>query len=181
MEVRRIVTGHDEQGRAVFVDVGEPGRTVTFEALPGVVFHEFWSTDDVPSVPHAGGDPVPAMGSFVPGPGGSRVRFVRMPADRELEERGEDVALARASEEYARKVPGLAETMEEDDPGMHATDTIDYGIVLSGRTILELDEGATEELGPGDVVIQTGTRHAWRNPFDEPCWMAFVMIGATRA
>ena len=32
-------------------------------------------------------------------------------------------------------------------------------------------------MGPGDTVIQNGTRHAWRNPFDEPCVMVVVLIG----
>ena len=32
--------------------------------------------------------------------------------------------------------------------------------------------------GPGDTVIQNGTRHAWRNPYDEPCRMVVVLVGA---
>ena len=34
------------------------------------------------------------------------------------------------------------------------------------------------EVGPGDAVIQNGTRHAWRNPYDEPCQMVVVLVGA---
>lgn len=49
---------------------------------------------------------------------------------------------------------------------------------MSGRVILELDDGATRELRAGDTVVQNGTRHAWRNPFDEPCRMVVVLIGA---
>jgi hypothetical protein len=30
------------------------------------------------------------------------------------------------------------------------------------------------------VVVQNGTRHAWRNKSDKPVKMAFVIIGARR-
>jgi hypothetical protein len=45
---------------------------------------------------------------------------------------------------------------------------------------LELDDGATVDLHPGDCVVQNGTRHAWRNRSNLPCLMAFIMIGADR-
>ena len=61
---------------------------------------------------------------------------------------------------------------------MHTTATVDYEVVLSGRVVLELDDGETRELKAGDTVIQNGTRHAWRNPFDEPCLLAVVLVGA---
>ena len=70
--------------------------------------------------------------------------------------------------------------MKADNPGMHVTDTIDYGIVLSGAVALELDDGVKVELAPGDCVVQNGTMHAWRVLGDESCVMAFIMIGATR-
>ena len=76
--------------------------------------------------------------------------------------------------------PGLTEAMEVENPGMHTTDTIDYGIVMSGEVWLELDDGAEVHLRPGDCVVQNGTRHAWRNKGSETCIMAFVMVGARR-
>jgi quercetin dioxygenase-like cupin family protein len=71
--------------------------------------------------------------------------------------------------------------MEPDAPGMHTTATVDFEYVVSGRCVLELDDGATRELGPGDTVVQNGTRHAWRNPFDEPCRLFVVLVGANHA
>ena len=47
---------------------------------------------------------------------------------------------------------------------MHRTRSLDYGIVLDGRAELILDSGDTQALGRGDVVVQRGTNHAWRNP-----------------
>ena len=77
-------------------------------------------------------------------------------------------------------VPGLAECFESDNPGMHTTDTIDYGIVLDGEIWLELDDGQTQHLRKLDVVVQNGTRHAWRNRSGRVTLMAFVLIGACR-
>jgi hypothetical protein len=54
--------------------------------------------------------------------------------------------------------------MEPDDPGMHTTTTIDFEVVLSGEVMLELDEGATVQLGVGDTAVQNGTRHRWSKP-----------------
>jgi hypothetical protein len=86
-----------------------------------------------------------------------------------------------AGREYRENLPGLAEKFEADDPGMHRTDSVDYGIVLQGEIWLELDGGRQVHLKPHDTVIQNGTRHAWRNKSDAPTTMAFVLIGARRA
>jgi len=37
------------------------------------------------------------------------------------------------------------------------------------------DEGS-RKLGPGDIVVQRATAHAWRNYSDQPCTMLFVLI-----
>lgn len=61
---------------------------------------------------------------------------------------------------------------------MHRTETIDYIIILSGKIDMELDKGETVTLKQGDVMIQRGTNHAWRNRYDETCRLAFVLIDA---
>src|ERR671918_752267 len=82
--------------------------------------------------------------------------------------------------EYIEKVPGLAETDEIENPGMHTTDTIDYGIVLSGEIDMELDDGREVHFRAGDCLVQNGTRHRWQNRSGEPCTIAFIMVGAKR-
>ena len=74
-------------------------------------------------------------------------------------------------------MPGAAGHYDPDRPGMHTTQSVDIGVVLDGQLVLELDDGEVL-LGPGDVIVQNGTRHAWRNRSDRNCTMAFVMIGA---
>jgi len=62
---------------------------------------------------------------------------------------------------------------------MHRTFSIDYGIVLSGELELELDSGEIKRLAAGDIVIQRGTNHLWRNPSkDKLCRIAFILIAA---
>lgn len=62
---------------------------------------------------------------------------------------------------------------------MHRTNSIDYGVVLSGQVELELDNGTRTQLGPGDVCIQRGTIHLWRTVGDEPCRIIFVLTEAS--
>lgn len=62
---------------------------------------------------------------------------------------------------------------------MHRTHSIDYAAVLSGELDLELDSGTIVRLHAGDVVVQRGTNHVWRNPSpDWPCRILIAMIEA---
>jgi len=74
------------------------------------------------------------------------------------------------------------EAHERDGPHtlMHRIETVDYGIVLSGEVWLVVDEGETR-LGPGDVVVQRSTNHAWSNRTEETARMAFVLVDGTFA
>jgi quercetin dioxygenase-like cupin family protein len=76
-------------------------------------------------------------------------------------------------QDYLQKPPGLVindgTVLRHVDiaPGktspMHRTVSLDYGIVMSGSIELILDSGETRMMGPGDIAIQRGTMHAWRN------------------
>ncbi|VUC28530.1 unnamed protein product [Clonostachys rosea] len=46
---------------------------------------------------------------------------------------------------------------------MHRTVSLDYGVVLEGDIELVLDSGETKLLHRGDICVQRGTMHAWRN------------------
>jgi mannose-6-phosphate isomerase-like protein (cupin superfamily) len=120
------------------------------------------------------------MSSFVPAPEGTRFRIVSFPPDAELGRALYGLDLAAVRQQLAAKLPGLGDSHETEDPGMHTTDTMDYDIVLSGEITLELDDGAVVHLKQGDCVVQNGTRHAWRNRSSAPCVMACVMVGARR-
>ena len=174
--IRRIVTGHDGAGRAVVAADGVPPRTCVFQHIPGMVSRLVWATPRVPALPHAAGDPTPAVTSVVPGPGESRLLIVTFPPDSVFA--SPDFDGAAACSENLAVSPGLAELFEPD--GMHQTPTVDYAIVLDGEVWLELDDGCAEHLVQHDVVVQNGTRHAWRNKSTRPVTLAFVLIGAAR-
>lgn len=61
---------------------------------------------------------------------------------------------------------------------MHRTRSLDYGVVLSGSIVLELDDGVEVALHQGDVLVQRGTIHNWINRGSEPCTIAFVLVDA---
>ena len=61
---------------------------------------------------------------------------------------------------------------------MHKTNTVDYAVVYYGEIWLELDDDETLHLNRGDVVVQNGTRHAWRNKGTKPVTMLFFLNGA---
>jgi quercetin dioxygenase-like cupin family protein len=54
-----------------------------------------------------------------------------------------------------------------DKHGFHKTSTLDIVILLAGKMTLDLEEESVE-LEMGDVVVQRGTNHAWRNTGDSP-------------
>ena len=64
-----------------------------------------------------------------------------------------------------------------DDPGWHATDTVDYVVILKGEVYFLLDE---EEvlLKAGDMLVIRGMNHTWANRSSETCTIVGVMIGA---
>jgi len=68
------------------------------------------------------------------------------------------------------------------EPGVesapHRTDSVDYAVVIAGEIDMVLDE-QTVHLRAGDVVVQRGTCHDWRNDGSEPCVIAFCLVGAT--
>jgi hypothetical protein len=111
----------------------------------------------------------------IPQPGGTSLILITFPPDTAYADPAFDPDLAAA--ESAKHSPGLAEVFESDHPGMHTTPTIDYNIVLDGELWLELTDGEVH-LTAGDVVVQHGTRHAWRNRSDKPATLVAVLIGA---
>ena len=62
---------------------------------------------------------------------------------------------------------------------MHRTSSIDYGIVISGTIELELENQVFKTLTQGDIIVQHGTIHKWRNPSnDTVCRIVFVLTEA---
>ena len=170
--VRRVVTGFDGAGTPVVVSDGPPPQSVNYVHTPGFARSLVWATSAPPA---HGPDPTGAVTSFLPRTGESIALVVTFPPDSVFADPGFDFAAAGA--EQAANTPGLAELFEPDAPGMHTTPTVDYGVVLEGEVVLDLDGGNTAHLRAGDIIVQNSTRHAWRNPGDRPASVFFVLMG----
>jgi mannose-6-phosphate isomerase-like protein (cupin superfamily) len=165
--VRRVVTGFDAAGRSVVVDDGTPGFAIgSVDGGPETTV--VWSVPGVPVVPAPAGDPTVGLREVFPGPGGSTLLIVTHPP-------GSGVTGGTGMDNE------LADGLGADEHGMHASDTVDYLVVVAGRVWLELDDGVEVELGPGDVLVQNGTRHGWRNRGDADAVVAVVLLGAERS
>jgi hypothetical protein len=175
--VRRIVTGHDREGRAVIQEDGPPARVVRVGGEIGPLFHEVWNTRETPArIDRAGGEPPEDGVQLAPPRNGTRIRVLDIPP--------EDERLAAMSEEQVRAhfaEVGAGDASSHRDDGssrhhlMHRTETVDYGIVLDGEITLVMDVGETV-VRAGDIVVQRGTNHGWANRSGRNCRIAFVLI-----
>jgi hypothetical protein len=172
---RRIVTGNSN-GKSV-VQSDEHMQAYEFKTVPGYEHTLVWINPTTPDLSKEQTfDRYPD--SVVPGPGGSSLHIVTFPPASVLDPSFDGEA---ARDEALIRLRGLADHFEKEDPGMHKTNTVDYAVVYDGEIWLELDDGATLHLKRGDVVVQNGPRHAWRNKGTQPVTMLFFLNGATEA
>jgi mannose-6-phosphate isomerase-like protein (cupin superfamily) len=172
MNVRCVITGHDSAGKSIVArDELFPPKGVL-----GYEFHRLWGSDEHPSLPSDGKSAVPRM--YFPTPDGYRFGLFVMPPKSDAISPQQ---LMAALPEMMEELPGLAEVLEPEHPGMHTTQTVDFDVVLSGEVWLELDESKEVLLKAGDCVVQNGTRHAWHNRSSDNCVLAVTLLGAKKA
>lgn len=172
--VRRIVTGHDEFGKSVLMMDGPPAKVRDNLPQKGLVFYELWTTGQAPSEINRSGDPTLGENAALhPPAGGTVLRIVDIPP----EPKGESLAQGQADALFSSVGLTAARSAHSQSrhPLMHRTETIDYGIVLSGEIVLVLDDIEVHAKA-GDVIVQCGAIHAWANRGDRLCRMAFVLI-----
>jgi hypothetical protein len=170
---RRIVTG-TVNGKSV-VQSDEALAAYEFKTVPGYEHTLIWVNPVTPDLSREQRfDSHP--GSVVPGPGGTSLHFVTLPPSSVFADPCFDAKAAQ--EEALVRLRGLADHFEKEDPAMHKTNTVDYAVVYDGEIWLELDDGETVHLKRGDVIVQNGTRHAWRNKGTNPATMLFFLNGA---
>ena len=148
---RRIVTGHDAHGKSVVLSDGPPPQHHPMHGQAiGADFIEMWACPE----------PVPTL-TALPEAEPNERPFTIMPPTGHL---------LRLIELYPNSAGGKRTVM-------HRTRTIDYVVVIEGEAVLHLTDSEVV-LGPGDVVIQRGTDHAWENRSDAVTRMAFFHIAA---
>ncbi|KAF2823232.1 hypothetical protein CC86DRAFT_372261 [Ophiobolus disseminans] len=132
--LKRFITTHDSSKKAVFSDnISEDNK---FDRIPGAAFGLAYVTKGFP---------------------------VELNKDADLQ----------VYKPYLESPPGLVAAggtvlrFVDMEPGllspMHRTVSLDYGVVIEGEVELVLDSGETRRMKRGDVAIQRGTMHAWRN------------------
>ncbi|MFZ0380283.1 MAG: cupin domain-containing protein [Solirubrobacteraceae bacterium] len=151
VHVRRIITGHDLEGRAVIA---------ADEELPGVglaedtgradaAFFQLWATHEMPVA----------------------VTDEAMARQRE----GSMTTVLGTGAGSVLRIGVLAPGTRSP---MHRTESLDYGICLEGECDMELDGGEAVTVHAGDVVVQRGTNHVWHNRSDAPCRFAWILLDA---
>ncbi|WP_436771664.1 cupin domain-containing protein [Yinghuangia sp. YIM S09857] len=156
--VRRVVTGHRDGVPVVVADGAPP---VTVASPTGHGLSELLWLNGPPTTADDGGDPDPALRGSFPAKGAIVGRLIRFPA----------AAPGTPVDATWLRVPGD----DPDQPGMHRTETLDFMVVLDGHIVLGLDDGE-HQLGPGDAVVQRGTRHRWRVTGEHPCTFLSVLL-----
>lgn len=179
---KRALTGRDAAGKSVFKSFDVTPKVVEIDSNPGLTFYELYMTEGVPQLTGLEADPMVQGTKAFPGPGGTMFRLISYPPKRpEGWKPPAGVTFESGIKELSDKIPRMGDHFERGAPGMHTTDTIDYGVVVRGEMTLELDDGQKVHLRQGDCIVQNGTRHRWRNPLPEPCLMAFISVGGKRA
>ena len=178
-KIYRHVTGVDANGKSVFVssEQMEP-EEIFFQ--PGTKFWRAWGTgDDGPVIEEES-----VLAPFFPPFHGTRFTLVGFPPNS-LKRSEEGVTrtpeeLEDLKREAEERMPGLfeAHSAEGSTSLFHATESVDYVMVLDGEIHLELDDGASVKVTPGHLVVQRGTRHQWINKSDKPALMAAIVMGA---
>jgi len=163
-EMRRIVTGHDAEGKSVIVIDG-----------PASAAQAYWLTETSPVDNLAAGDTAQRVRALEPPKNGTIFRYAMIPPDDpKIPAAERERGIARAFEQMGG---AHCRVDTSRNPGMHKTRTVDYVILLSGEVTLLLDKGEVD-LKPFDVVVQRGTNHAWVNKGKEPALIAAVLVDA---
>ena len=168
--LRRIITGHNEDGRSVISIDGPPAR-ILGEDVGGLF--EIWNTDGEKINSLDNKDRADIDVILSPPKNGTKFRYFA------IKPTPEGIPREKLEEATAREFELMGAAHERVDtsrhPAMHKTKTIDYIILLSGDVTLLLDEDEVR-LKPFNVVVQRGTNHAWVNNGNEPALLIAVLI-----
>ena len=172
--IRRVITGHDAQGRSIIASDEPSPNTIAISESPAFGMTDLWVTHDAPADNAGSADPAARTIVLEPPARGTIFRVVEFPPDAQIAGKFDRV---RAFESI-----GASEALDPDGsrhPGMHRTHSVDYAIVLSGEIWAVMDVGETL-MRAGDCLVQRGTNHAWSNRSQQPCLVAFILVDARR-
>ena len=173
--IRRVVTGHDADGKAVVIADGYATAVKTVPQWPGLVSTDIWKTDAMPvRLAKDEPDPTNAPRQLHPAPNGTTFRISIVPPESDFV-RNLDAAQSQALFGGVGNADASTHGRGGRHPLMHRTETLDYAVVLEGEITMLLDDSEINLKG-GDVVIQRGTNHAWSNRSGKPVRMLYILI-----
>ena len=171
--MRRIITGHNQDGKSIVTLDGPPARSIGEDV--GGLF-ELWNTDGSDIISTDEIDRADEDILLSPPSGGTKFRYFQI---NPLPEGVPDAMMQEIAADAFEKIGAAHHRVDtKKHPAMHKTETIDYIILLQGDVTLILDEEEID-LKPFDVVVQRGTNHAWVNNGDEPALLIAVLIDST--
>ena len=174
--VRRVVTGHNDEGRAVILFDGPSPQHFESEAIPGFGATVPWMTRSA-EIDHVTDDDASGAKAEIPtfpASGQTILRIADFPPDT--------VYPTNAGNAIFTEIDGHDEAEAGADSSggkhfwFHRTDSLDYAVVLEGEIVLMVDDGETV-VRAGDVIVQRATSHAWSNRTDQAARILFVLIG----
>ena len=169
--VRRVLTGHDAQGRSTFIADGPAPNVKEMSAMPGLALTDLWETKGAPADNSGDKDKADRPVHLEPPENGTILRIVEFPPDAAWRG-GTD-----GKDGFKSIGAGHAQDRQSADPMMHKTSTVDYIIVLKGE-IYAIMETGEKLLKAGDILVQRGTNHSWSVRTNEPCIVAAVLVSA---
>ena len=168
--MRRIVTGHNDNGKSIVTIDGPPARSIG-EDVGGLI--ELWNTDGNEVISTDLIDRADDEIILSPPRGGTKFRYFQI---NPLPEGVPEYMLQEIAADAFEKVGAAHHRVDTSKhPAMHKTETVDYIILLKGDVTLILDEEEID-IKPFDVVVQRGTNHAWVNNGTEPALLIAVLI-----
>jgi len=169
--VRRVLTGHDADGRSIFIADGLAANMKEMSSFPGLALTDLWETKGAPASNEGDADSADRPIRLEPPRNGTILRIVEFPPDSTRPKESDGAAGFRAIG------AGHTQDRHSADPMMHKTATVDYIIVLKGEIHAVMETGE-KLLRTGDVLVQRGTNHSWSVRGSEPCIVAAVLVSA---
>ena len=82
--IRRVITGHDAQGRSIIASDGASPNTIAISDSPAFGMTDLWVTHDAPADNAAAGDPAARKSVLEPPARGTIFRVVEFPPDAQI-------------------------------------------------------------------------------------------------
>jgi len=139
---------------------------------------ELWFNTETPADLSGDKDPVAGAGTIhEPPDGGAVFRMLVFPPKQDTPEVTPEQMIELHRSIHSVHVPSLEYLRGAKHVTMHRTDTLNYFVLTEGE-IWALSEGKDILLKAGDVLIQKGCMHGWRNDSDKRAVLAAVLIDA---